>query len=180
MIEWQPIADWECFYEVSRCGRVRRVCGASYRNNGTMQTWSGRDLNLSLTTKGYCVVRLSAPGKRKMARVHRLVADAFVDNPRALPEVNHIDGNKQNNRASNLEWCTTRENAVHAVKNRLSKITKLSDEEVQMARTRWRNGASTRSLARHFKIDPSSMRQVLRGNTYRWVPPPPPREGEAP
>lgn len=72
---------------------------------------------------GYVMCRLSVyeDGKRKRINrlVHRIVAQAFVPNPLGLPEVNHIDGNKENNDASNLEWCTRQQNMAHAVKNKL-------------------------------------------------------------
>ena len=55
---------------------------------------------------GYMLVDLYKDGKMKHARVHRLVAEAFIQNPNGLPEVNHKDENKENNSASNLEWCT--------------------------------------------------------------------------
>ena len=64
---------------------------------------------------GYLVVGLCS----KQYRVHRLVAQAFIDNPENKPQVNHKDGNKLNNCVDNLEWVTSRENIIHAVENSL-------------------------------------------------------------
>lgn len=63
----------------------------------------------------YCHVTLNIKGKQKRMRVHRLVAEAYIDNPENKPYVNHIDGNRSNNIVSNLEWVTPAENIQHAV-----------------------------------------------------------------
>lgn len=69
---------------------------------------------------GYKAYKLTLPnGKQKMCYAHRLVALAFIDNPKNKPMVNHIDGNKLNNYIDNLEWCTASENAIHALNNEL-------------------------------------------------------------
>lgn len=63
---------------------------------------------------GYCEVTLYQDGKPHYKRVHRLVAQTFIENPHNYPVVNHIDGDKTNNHVSNLEWCTVSENTYHA------------------------------------------------------------------
>lgn len=73
--------------------------------------------------KGYLYVDLYNGGKRKRAYVHRLVAEAFIANPKKSPYVNHIDGNPHNNTVENLEWCTPLENVQHA-----SKVIKTMDQ----------------------------------------------------
>jgi len=68
-----------------------------------------------LDAKGYMRVQLYKVGGIKITRkVHRLVAQHFIDNPMSKPQVNHLDGDKVNNKADNLEWCTQRENMKHA------------------------------------------------------------------
>lgn len=64
--------------------------------------------------KGYRRVTLSKNNKRRIFPVHRLVAEAFIENPDAKPFVNHKDGNRRNNHYSNLEWCTAKENQAHS------------------------------------------------------------------
>lgn len=101
---WKPIVGFEGLYEVSNIGRVK-----SLKRNTT----SGRVLSQALN-RGYMSVVLCKNGKHYNAKVHRLVAMAYIQNPNKKKEVNHIDGNKTNNRAENLEWVTASENAKHA------------------------------------------------------------------
>lgn len=96
---WIKVKGFE-LYSVSDQGNVR--------NDKT-----GRILKGGLDTYGYPQVILCKNGSRYGRKVHRLVAEAFVPNPDNKPQVNHIDGNKQNNAASNLEFCTNQENQTH-------------------------------------------------------------------
>ena len=80
------------------------------------------DKILKMTNKygDYFSVVLYLNEKRKSTRIHRLVAEAFIPNPDNKPQVNHIDGNKQNNCVENLEWVTAKQNLEHAYNNNLS------------------------------------------------------------
>lgn len=102
---WRQIAGTE-FYEVSNYGRVR---SNNYLGHGTT-----RVLALTKDHKGYLRVRLCIGNRRATCKVHRLVAEAFIPNPGRLPQVNHIDGNKENNCVENLEWCSAHDNVIHA------------------------------------------------------------------
>ena len=82
---------------------------------------SGKELKQWVTRDGYCMVRLCRNGYEKSCSVHRLVADAFFDGDHNGYEVNHIDGNKQNNFVGNLEWVTRSENLQHSYKANLRK-----------------------------------------------------------
>lgn len=103
MVEvWLPVKGWETLYEVSNLGRVR-----SLTRNKTIK-------KQHLIPTGYWAVALSVKHKTFSRRVHRLVAEAFIPNPENKPQVNHIDGDRKNNNAANLEWVTQRENSLHA------------------------------------------------------------------
>lgn len=86
-----------------------RYCVTSWGRVYDMTT--GRFLKPEVTKKGYLRVDLyDEYGKRKHVKVHRLVALSFIENPDGKPQVDHIDGNKQNNSVTNLRWCTDEEN----------------------------------------------------------------------
>lgn len=114
--EWRPVAGFEGQYLVSRDGRV----------------WCIR-INLLLRPsthpQGYKLVGLWSPAeaKQRSHRVHRLVAQAFIPNPEGKPEVNHIDLDKANNRAENLEWATPHENSLHSAATGALKGRRLRD-----------------------------------------------------
>ena len=121
MVEiWKPIAGYEGFYEVSNLGRVKSM-GMAYTMNGAIINKPSKILSACDDGKGYLRLHLKKNKVSKNHRVHRLVAEAFVDNPLKLPKVNHKDGNKKNNHADNLEWCTQAENVAHAYANGMSK-----------------------------------------------------------
>ena len=98
---WKDISGYEGLYQISNLGRVK-----SFPRNGTIK--SERILNLFHTKDGYLFVCLRNKG-RSYPKIHRLVAEAFLDNPYNKETVNHIDGNKENNNVNNLEWATRSE-----------------------------------------------------------------------
>ena len=108
---WKPINGYEDIYEVSSLSNVRsldRIIKVKFERsvNYTDQKLKGRMLKQNHTTYGYAYVALAKNGKSKTTLVHRLVANAFIDNPENLPCVNHKDENQRNNNVSNLEWCS--------------------------------------------------------------------------
>lgn len=115
---WTSVPGYEGFYEVSSMGRVRSVSRwvPCVRNPEKKQFYHGRVLKpgVNMNPYGYLQVNLSKRGKTKPGLVHRLVAMAFIPNPDSLREVNHINGDKHDNRVVNLEWCSSKENKKHA------------------------------------------------------------------
>lgn len=104
---WKPISDYESLYEVSNFGNVKSL---NYNHTG-----KSKNLSLKHHRSGYLTVTLCKDGVNKNKSVHILVAKAFIKNPNCYPCVNHIDGNKSNNTASNLEWVTYSQNTRHAI-----------------------------------------------------------------
>ena len=112
---WKDVAGFEGFYQISNMGNVRSMerlvsFGKQKRTVPAIERIKRTD------KRGYLTVTLSKENKIKNAKIHRLVAEAFVPNPHNLPEVNHKDENKQNNCADNLEWCEHLYNAIYGTK----------------------------------------------------------------
>ena len=107
MIEeiWRPIEGYEGLYEVSNTGRVRSLDMYVKCGYGSYRLRKGKVLSPVIKDNGYLQVGLYYNGKYKMFLVHRLVAQAFIENFDNLPEVNHLDEDKSNNSVDNLEWC---------------------------------------------------------------------------
>lgn len=97
---------------------IKQIEGyAGYRVSDKGQVYGKRGFPLKPyihKKTGYSIVVLYKEGKARGFSVHKLVASAFILNPKKLPEVNHKDGNKRNNQAKNLEWCTRSQNVAHA------------------------------------------------------------------
>lgn len=105
---WKPISGTKGFIEVSNKGRVRSLL----RGTPTV-------LKTQTDNKGYHRIRVTIEQEKMTYKVHREVARAFIENLGNLPQVNHKDGNKDNNSVDNLEWITNKDNAHHAIKSGL-------------------------------------------------------------
>ena len=116
---FKPVRGYEGLYEVSNFGNVKSLQRTCTSKENSLRKVQEKVLKL-FTVKGYWYVCLNNKGL-KQYRVHKLVAEAFIPNSNKLPYVNHIDGDKLNNLVTNLEWCTPKENAIHASLNGLLK-----------------------------------------------------------
>lgn len=111
---WKPVKGYEELYEVSNQGRVRSLDRVIVFKDSRKRKFYGKILKTkTVNNSGYQTIALHDSGKSKTFLVHRIVAETFLDNPLFLGEVNHIDQNKLNNKADNLEWCTHKENMNH-------------------------------------------------------------------
>ncbi len=116
---WKDIKNFEELYQVSNLGRVKS-CNRFKNNNGGLVKISEKIMKPHLNTSGYYQAILSKNNKKYMPLLHRLMAEAFLDNPNNYPQINHINGIKTDNRLENLEWCSASENQKHAYKTGLS------------------------------------------------------------
>lgn len=112
---------------------------------------------------GYVYVNISKENKKHNLRVHKLVAEAFIDNPNNLPQINHIDGNKRNNRADNLEWCDSSYNIKDMYK-RNGKYDK--DNEIIK---KYKELKSCNKVARLFDTTGENIRQILIRNNIERI-----------
>lgn len=163
----------ESGYEVSDTGQVRSCTGR----------YKGRILSQH-TRKGYPYVTLRSRGKRKKFSVHRLVASAFLLGLEGQDQVNHRDGNKQNNNIDNLEWCTPLENTRHANRTGLTNIrggrhpkTKFTQGHIDLIRGMYdwsearafaknRKAFSSTWLAKCFKVTHSTILRIVKKDTW--------------
>lgn len=135
--------------------------------DGKIRSQTGLIMNSSMA-KGYEGVTIN----NRTYYVHRLVAEKFIPNPLNLPDVNHINGNKKDNRVENLEWCNRSENIKHAIDNGLkvykkglkSPKRKFSDSEIKYIRESMQ-GSTT--IARELKVSKTTIQNIRNGKIYK-------------
>lgn len=129
-----------------------------------------RVLSGSLHNDGYIFATIHG----KQSPVHRLIAMAFIPNPDNLPEVNHKDGNKQNNFVSNLEWVTRSDNQIHAIRNGLQPVKtqtykgKFTEEQRKEIKRLWDSGNSKRELANMFGVSHTCICDIIN-DKYKYA-----------
>ena len=114
---WKDITGYEGRYKVSNTGKVKSL--PKLKGSGKGYYTKEKILNPKIDKYGYKAVCLRKDNKNHYFTVHRLVALEFCNNPNGYNVVNHIDCNKLNDVYTNLEWCTVKENTIHAYKNNL-------------------------------------------------------------
>lgn len=174
---WKPVLGYEHIYVVSNKGVIKSIDHVVQHKDGKKRLQVGRLLKTCVSFKGYVQVSLSSNGKRFHTGVHRIVAISFIENPHKKSQVNHKDGNKLNNHVSNLEWCTNRENQIHAIKNNLIKhntcqnhhMSKLSNADVLNIRQLHINNIRAAELSRTYNISQTAISNILKRKTYKSI-----------
>jgi len=172
MEEWKDIEGYEGLYEVSDMGRIK-----SRKRNG-----EGRILKPGIDRYGYEFAALSHFKDAHIYHVARLVAIHFNGNPNDLPQVNHIDGNKRNNRHDNLEWCTLQQNKEHAMKMGLFKDkfpkgeqhhnNKIPAEIVKEIKIKLLNGVSYKEIYELYpdqELSRHNLYNIKSGKDWKWL-----------
>ena len=153
---WKDIKGYEGLYQVSNMGKIKSL---KFSHGNKEKILKGNKEKF-----GYLVVTLYKNKGRKNFKIHRLVAETFIPNPKNLPQVNHIDGNKQNNRIDNLEWCTAKENTNHAHKTGLANNdnSKIKVKQYDLNGNFIREWDSITDIEKSLNIDKSSVVKVCK------------------
>lgn len=156
--------------------KLIKIDGLLVNENGEIyKTKSKKIAKQSNSKDGYRIVSYRYNGKTKCVKVHRIVASTFLKKSNELNEVNHIDGNKENNSVNNLEWCNRSRNCKHAYDKGLNSQRfrrKLSDDEVKFIRENYKPYSrkfSTCALGRKFGIDESQVYRIIKKEAYKDV-----------
>ena len=167
MEEWRDVVGYESYFKVSNFGRI-----FSKRSN--------RILKLHRHKSGYMIFSTRLNGREDKAlcfKVHRLVAEAFVENIENKPIINHIDSDRANNCVENLEWCTYKENANHCVKmgryqykyGIKSPSAKLTEQDVLFIREHYvprHRELGARALGRKFGVNKDTIIAIIKRETW--------------
>ncbi|HEY3401740.1 MAG TPA: NUMOD4 motif-containing HNH endonuclease [Ohtaekwangia sp.] len=179
---WLPLPS-NVKYAVSNFGRVKSVfrnlvVNDPLYNRVYSTTRQEKILKPNPNYRGYFRVDLRSTDRKSgmVSLVHRLIAEAFLPNPYNHPQVNHKDGDKQNNRVENLEWCTNLHNNRHARKNGLYPdlsnpnnftANKLDPTQVRTIRKCLSDGMKYADLATYFQVQRSCIKDIKLKRT--WV-----------
>lgn len=177
---WKKIPKFE--YEVSTYGRIKSLPKKHLQkySTGKIGTHITKEkiLNIRHDTKGYSTCILYRGGKTFCKKVHRLVAEAFIKNTFKLPQVNHIDSIKDDNRVENLEWCDNQYNQIHSwasgcrVNNYIGEQNnkaKLKNKDVVRIRLAKMLGMKTRELCEIFNIDRHTVMNIKNMKTWKHI-----------
>lgn len=174
---WKFIPGYEDMYMVSNFGNVKSVDRKVKHNFGGYAIKKGLLLKKIKDKDGYLFVNLKKNQKGVKYRIHRLVCVCFIENTENKPQVNHINGIKNDNNLKNLEWCTLSENRQHAydtnLQNGLSRrginnnFVKLSKEDVLFIKNNYNKKTLNQGcLSKKFNVSQSCISSII--NNKRW------------
>ncbi len=174
---WRDIPDYEGCYQISNEGRVKRLERYTFVNNPARPYYRHLCEKILTPVKdkdGYYTITLTANGIKKNMKIHRLVGIVFIENPDNLEQINHKDGNKANNKVSNLEWCDSAYNQLHAWKTGLKRTLKFAQIRITDNKV-IRIFNSLNDIKNEYdKIDLSTVIKVCKGKRnchygFKWM-----------
>jgi len=176
--EWKDVQGYEGSYQISDYGKVKSLQRKVNTRNVGGRISKEKILKSSLNAYGYPLVVLCCNNIRTTTLVHRLVAKAFINNLNNCPQVNHKDGNKQNNKLENLEWVTQSENEKHAYRTGLKSkrgekncFAKLTQKAVMDIRGKIKDKENTKKyrtiIADSYNVTERTISRIV--NNENWI-----------
>lgn len=170
---WKDILEFKGLYQASSLGRIRSTPRTITRSNGRIHTVRSKVLKPAKDSNGYLRVGLIKEGKLNTRKVHRLVLSSFVH--KEGKEVNHLDGVKDNNKLSNLEWVSRSENVKHAFKTGLATplrgsknpTSKIDEHQALTIKNYLKDGMGPTEISRIMKISVNICKDISRGKTWK-------------
>ena len=175
---WKAIPGYEGSFEVSNLGNFRSLDRMVPSRYGSPRNYPGKPLKVEEMKDGYKRIVLMKDAKKKRYMCHRLVALTFIDNPNNLPELDHLDGNRMNPSANNLEWVTHQENVRRAQEKgnysgryigAKNPKAKLNDDIVKDIRKDFVNGLTQNKISKKYNIPWSTIHNIVTYQTWKHV-----------
>lgn len=173
---WKDINGYVGLYQISNFGNVKSLSRYRIWRN-EFKLLKEKTLKAALNGRGYLMVILSKNKKRENLIIHRLVAEAFIPNTNNLPQVNHRNGIKTDNRVENLEWCTSKENNIHARKIKLNNCygencvnSKLLEKQILEIREKYlTEKISQRKLGDKYNVTHKTIFDIVSRKTWKHL-----------
>lgn len=173
---WKPVVGYEGLYEVSNLGNVKSVDKVVQTKRGSRH-YPERRLSEWVDHKNYKTVLLCKNGKQRTTKVHRIVAEAFIENPLGYKQINHIDCDKRNNNVSNLEWCNNSRNQKHAYEHGLNTPRqgelngghKLVEKQVIEIRRLYDKGVDVSELSKRYCVTKTQIRRIVNYKSWKYL-----------
>lgn len=167
---WKKVKGYSSWYEVSNMGRLKTH---NWKNKGITKI-----MRPAMDHGGYLRTMLKRiDGKTHTIKVHRIVAENFIDNPENKPQVNHINGIRNDNRVINLEWCSHSENIKHSFftkrssnKGTLNPSCILTEKQVKQIRDEYQpgrgNDKNSTALAKKYNVSASTIKAIISNRLW--------------
>lgn len=171
---WRQAKGFSERYFVSNMGRIFTTSAHNKKNNPAIMK-PAQEFDKRRGRPGYMKTIMDG----RTVIVHRVIAATWIPNPDGKPFVNHKNGNKADNRAENLEWCTTSENIIHAYRTGLERkalgehhhAAKMTDEQVRQFKHEWAHDRkmSRKQYAEKLGVSEAALKDIIRGRSWSWL-----------